>query len=219
MLLVLFVVLFTCGDGVIGGVKRAIERAFEAAGTGGASSSARVACVRFGWWSAAVPLKRGSSTGSSVVKLAALLGGRADVQCVGARARGQRCFAHGMEGAASVGHGGRQPKNLHRDLMTLFGTPRGAPAFHVATHPDAKCAPLPPSSLAARVLLRTLRALTNLAETILTCQERAGGRQFRWACMAMQTFSRSRTAHSSFLGTHCWVLPRTKVSDGGGSSQ
>ena len=23
----------------------------------------------------------------------------------------------------------RQPKNLHRDLMTLFGTPRGAPAF------------------------------------------------------------------------------------------
>ena len=37
--------------------------------------------------------------------------------------------AHGMEVAASAGHGGRQPKNLHRDLMTLCGTPRGAPAF------------------------------------------------------------------------------------------
>ena len=35
----------------------------------------------------------------------------------------------GVEGAASAGQGGRQPKNLHRDLMTLFGTPRGAPAF------------------------------------------------------------------------------------------
>ena len=43
--------------------------------------------------------------------------------------------AHGVEGAASAGHGGRQPKNLHRDLMTLFGTPRGAPRFHGATHP------------------------------------------------------------------------------------
>ena len=40
MLLVPFVVLFTCGDAVTGGVKRAIERAFEAADTGGASSSA-----------------------------------------------------------------------------------------------------------------------------------------------------------------------------------
>ena len=37
--------------------------------------------------------------------------------------------AHGMEGAASAGQGGRQPKNLHRDLMTLCGTPHGAPAF------------------------------------------------------------------------------------------
>ena len=38
--------------------------------------------------------------------------------------------AHGMESAAGAGHQKkRQPKNLRRDLMTLFGTPRGAPAF------------------------------------------------------------------------------------------
>ena len=37
--------------------------------------------------------------------------------------------ADGMEGAASAGQGGRQPKNLHRKLMTMFGTPHGAPAL------------------------------------------------------------------------------------------
>ena len=47
MLLVLFVVLFTCGDAVTGGVKRrAIELALEAADTGGASSSARESHVQ-----------------------------------------------------------------------------------------------------------------------------------------------------------------------------
>ena len=126
ILRVLFVVLFTCGDAVTGGVKRAIERALEAADTGGASSSAGESHVqqldvgvrrclrqedqpqllllsnlRRHW----VEVSMSSVTVQELAHSTASQG------------------AHGMKGAASTGQGGRQPKNLHRDLMS------GAPAF------------------------------------------------------------------------------------------
>ena len=52
MLLVLFVVLFACGDAVTDGVKRAIELALVAPRH---KRSKLVTCATVGWWSAAVP--------------------------------------------------------------------------------------------------------------------------------------------------------------------
>ena len=119
---------------------------------------------------------------------------------------------------------------MHRDLMTLFGTLRGAPAFTwlripVRNGPDFRPALLPhvffselfdyrrslwkgASEDHQEQFVSSSNACNTgpLSETVLICQERAVPRLFRWACMAMQALSRSRTVHSSFLGAHCWVL-------------
>ena len=246
MLLVLFVMLFTCGDGVTGGVKRAIERALVAAGTGGASSSAGESHVQQLGGGVRRCLRQEDQP--QLPLLSNLRRRWAEVSSVTVQELAHSAAsqgAHGMEGAASAGQGGRQPKNLHRDLMTLFGTPRGAPALTwlripMRSGPDIHPVLLPHvffSKLfehhrslweesirgppgAAREFRRALTTLGRCqSETILICQERAGPRLFRWVCLAMQALSQSKTVHSSFLGTHCCVLPRTKVSDGGGSSQ
>ena len=158
MLLVLFVVLFTCGDAVTGGVKRAIERALEAADTGGASSSAGESHVQQLGGGVRRCLRQEDQPQLPLLSNLRRHGSMSSVTVQELAHSAASQGAHGMEGAAGAGHGGRQPKNLHRDLMTLFGTPRGAPAFTWLRIPDAKRARLPPSSPAARVLLRTLRA-------------------------------------------------------------
>ena len=132
---------------------RAIERALEAAGTGGASSSAgesHVQCLRQED-QPQLPLMsnlRRHWTEGSISSVT--------VQELAHSAASQG--AHGMDGAPSAGQGGRQPKNLHRYLMALFGTPRGAPAFTWLRIPMRNGPDLRTTSLAARVLLRTLRA-------------------------------------------------------------
>ena len=160
VLLVLFVVLFTCGDAAIGGVKRAMERALEA-DTGGASSPARESHVQ--QLGGGVRRCLGQENQLQLPLLSNLRRHWAEgsmssvaVQELAHSAASQG--AHDMEGAASAGHAGPQPKNLHRDLMTLFGTPRGAPAFTWLRIPMRNGPHFHPDSPAARVLLRTLRA-------------------------------------------------------------
>ena len=207
-LLVLFVVLFTCGDAVIGGVKRVTEWAFEAADTGGASSSARESHVQQLGGGVRRCLRQEDQPQLPLLSNLRRHWTEGSMSCVTVQDPAHSAAsqgAHGMEGAASAGHGGRQPKNLHRDL--LDGAVRDASRstrFHAASLPGAKRARLPPSSLATCVLLRTLRAqpfavgrwhhqnhqeqlvrsgsaynTEPLSETILACQERAAPRQFR----------------------------------------
>ena len=175
------------------------------------ASSVR-ACATFGWWSAAVLETTGLTTAPSVVKLV-------KVQELAA-SQG----AHGMEGAASAGHAGRQPKNLYRGMMTLFGTPLGAPAFSwlrpVRNGPDFHPVLLPHvffSELfehrrsvwkeSIRGPLGAAREFWQRLQHWAVVRDRPHLPRARWTKtvpmgLHCDAFSRSRTVHLSFLRTH-----------------
>ena len=124
MLLVLFVVLFTCGDAVTGGVKRAMDRALEAADTRGSSSSAREPHVQQLGGGVLRCLRQEDQPQLPLLPNLRRHWAERSMSSVTVQE-----LAHSAASQGAHGHGSRQPKNLHRDLMTLFGTPRGAPAF------------------------------------------------------------------------------------------
>ena len=153
MLLVLLVVPFTCGDTVTGGVKPAIDRAFAAADTRGASSSAREPHVQQLGGGVLRCLRQEDQPQLLLLpNLRRHWAERSMSQCDGARARAQGCFARCTWARKTTA------KEFAPRLDDASRDASRSIRFHVATHPDAKRARLPPSSLAARVLLRTLRA-------------------------------------------------------------